>query len=158
MFNLSINFQKLRLELLPKYKEVIPLLKVLTTPAINTFYGFHSFRDKSKYQLRHNSQVIYLRKVLNDRFTTNLITIIDGVNLPETYIYDKIEGQPLVLYDKTENEAETILYDKSEYEVTTDFIVQVPITLNLTPAQLIELEGLVKYYKLPNKNFTIELI
>lgn len=157
MFNLSINFEKLRLDLLPKYKELIPLLKVLTTPAVNTYYDFHEFRNKTTYQLKHNSQVIYLRKVLNDRFNTNLITIIDGVNLPETYLYDKIEASPLVLYDKSENEAETVLYDRSEYEVTTDFFIQVPATLNITPAQLIELEGLVNYYKLPNKNFEIQI-
>ena len=158
MFNLSMNFEKLRRDLLPEYKDLIPLLKVFCS-GVNKRYGeFMSFRSDSHYQLRHNSQVIYLRKVLNDRFHTNLITIVDGVELTETYIYQEIEGQALVLYKDSENEAETTLYQKSEFEVTTDFIVQVPSVLNLTASQLIELKGLVTKYKLPNKHFEIEIV
>lgn len=158
MFNLSMNFEKLRTDLLPKYKSLRPFLKVLCS-GVNTLYSeFIAYRSDSHYQLRHNSQVIYLRKVLNDRFHTNSITIVNGVELTETYIYQEIEGQALVLYKDSENEAETTLYQKSEFEVTTDFIVQVPSVLNLTASQLIELEGLVTKYKLPNKHFEIEIV
>ncbi len=159
MFDLTINFQKLRDDLIPLYKlELDSLLKVLTAPIITLYITFKNFRSDSKYTLRHNSQVIYLRKVLNDRFNTDTITILDGVNLTETYIYREIEGQSKVLYKDSENETESVLYRKSEYEVTTDFFIQVPMVLNLTSAQLIELKALVKYYALPNKNFEIQLI
>lgn len=159
------DFKKLSALLLPtvlRKPKMIDWLQVLLAPLISLNAKFLVFRNQDLYKVRHNGQVCYLRKVLNDAFDNDLrrIQITDGNRYKPTYIYTEAEIKPKYL-------GELYLYDESVFEDTgADFLVLLPFEIWNTHKKEIEIgnykfyeiEALVNYYKLSSMRYKIELM
>ena len=111
-------------------------------------YLFLQNRDANIYDLAHNSQICYLRSVLNDRFDPGMrrITISSGNAFTRQYIYTDGEQKPKYL-------GTMFLYDDGDYEDTgVDFIVRVPSDVVFS---IYAMTALVDYYKLASKRYKI---
>lgn len=99
MFNLIINWLKI-------VKENIPLdlhtnylfdwIKVLISPFNKIYTEAMQAYEIFVVKIAYTGQVIYLEKILNDKFSpiSGGIYIQDGTTLPKYYLYNKIELQP----------------------------------------------------------------
>ena len=67
----NINIDKLTVLLTPislRKKRLVAWLRILAMPLNKLLDDFKRERRKDLYNLTHNSQVCYLRKILNDEF------------------------------------------------------------------------------------------
>ena len=115
------------------------------------WYLWFEKRKENIYKLAHNSQKVYLRAALNDRFDTQLrrIRIDDGNAYKRKYIYTDEEQKPRFL---------GIIYihgDEDYSDTGVDFIVEVPndIIFNIN-----EMKGLIDLYKLASKRYKIVIL
>ncbi|MCE9539757.1 MAG: hypothetical protein K8R85_11135 [Bacteroidetes bacterium] len=106
MFNYIINWDKIIKENLPVFFHKLFRLAWITA-LIKPFKIMHAeflqLRDDYMYKVRYNSQVIYLERILNDKFdpTNRAIYITDLSQVNEEYLYQKIESKPAnYLYSK----------------------------------------------------------
>lgn len=104
MFNLNINWLKIIKENIPsKYhtSEIFDWLKILICPINKIYQEFLQAYDVFVYKIRFNGQIIYLEKILNDKFSpvSGGIYIVDGSSVTPYYIYNKSESRtPIYLY------------------------------------------------------------
>ena len=160
-----IDFNKLTRYLVPiKSRKPIRLayLRVLVKPIILLHQRFLDFRTKCIYKLEHNSQIVYLRAVLNDSFDNDLrrIRIANAVIDQPIWVYEPLDDKPVFVYETSDN-SPVFLREASEFfGGGNDFIVQVPMDLkpasdDALQAYLIKMSAKVDYYKLYSKNYTI---
>ncbi|WP_407512798.1 hypothetical protein [Elizabethkingia miricola] len=147
----KFDFRKLGVLLLPvafRSSSVISIVNVFT-------FGLESINDdfienrKNNIQVaKHNSQVCYLRKILNDKFDYDRRILIEDPNdNEETYIYTDAENKPKYL-------GELVLYPDSEFsDKKVDFVVKIPLQLS---DYLENIKDTVDYYRLASKRFRIE--
>lgn len=124
-------------------------LRVLHFPLIKVVDDFNFSRNQNLYNLAHNGQVCYLRKVLNDRFdiAQRRIKIIDGNQYKREYIYTDGEKKPRFL-------GTMYLRDDADYSDTgVDFVVLIPAGLNYNDY---EMRALIDFYKLASKRYKIQ--
>lgn len=151
MYNLNID--KLLVLLTPTFlrkPKLIAWLRMLATPLHKLLYDFQQARTADLYNLAHNSQVCYLRKVLNDEFDPQLrrIKIEDGKRNARRYIYQRNVNRPLYI-------GKVFLYQRGAYiDGGVDFVVVLPQGLEYDRYKL---EALVNFYKLAGKRWTIEI-
>jgi hypothetical protein len=152
MFNIEYN--KLILWLVPGFKRkpvMYAWMRALCTPVVFMYNTFLNRRSADLYNLGHNSQLYSLRAMLNDRFDSaaRRITIDDGFSFDRTYIFREDENKPLYL-------GTAYLHNEGDYADTgVDFIVNVPHAVTVGAQDIIEMNALVKYYKLASKRFLI---
>lgn len=155
-----INYKRLVLLLLPTMlrKPVIAaFLEAMTTPVSGLYTRFLSFTDDVRYRLNHNSQVCYLEAVLNDAFdfTERRIYITDAEILEWTrFLWLESEDKPVML------ETGEIFILNSERFIgadSLDFVVNVPVSLNLSENDYNRMHALLRYYKLASKRYNISL-
>lgn len=129
--------------------------------------NFNSLRDSVKWDLFHNSQIVYLEHYLNDKFgipysvatrdadiVSKTIIWIESKNMVPVFIFNKIEGRPpFYVYNKSESQPETYLKNYSEFLSVSNFIVWVPNTLTYNETVL---EKLINFFKLGGKSFQIQ--
>ena len=150
MYNLNID--KLLVLLTPTFlrkPKLVAWLRTLATPLHKLLYDFHRASQADLYNLAHNSQVCYLRKVLNDEFDDEKrrIRIEDGRQKQRLYIYPRSANKPLYI-------GKVFLYQRGDYiDGGVDFIVVLPKDLTYDKYKL---EALVNFYKLAGKRWTIE--
>lgn len=99
MFNFNINWLKIIKEHLPadlRVISVIEFLQVVISPFVEIYGEFMAKYQVLVYKVRFTGQVIYLEKILNDKFspTSGGIYIVDGQTTPKKYLYRKSEGKP----------------------------------------------------------------
>lgn len=151
MYNLHID--KLLMLLIPTFlrkSKFVAWLRVLTTPLNKLLDVFKKEREKDLYNLTHNSQVCYLRKVLNDEFDPQLrrIKIEDGKRNTRLYIYQRRAKRPVYL-------GKVFLYQRDNYiDGGVDFVVVLPKNLHYDKYKL---KALVNFYKLAGKRWTIRI-
>ncbi len=170
----KLNIQRLSTELLPTFLRkpiIIAFLLVVTTPLIAIYLAFTKFRKAVDYELHHNGQVCYLRKVLNDHFDPlyRRIEIREEKSTGESvFIYTKNEDEDdLVIYTKSENQEPTYIYTYPEINGYTriDFIILIPkevydeqVTVTREGDRFYKIEALADKYKLVTKHYKIEKI
>ncbi len=155
IYNLDII--RLCIVLLPycvRKEKIIAFLKSITAP-LRTLQGiFNIYRVNFDYDLRINSQVVYLEKVLNDNFDAELkrIYIVDNnAVVLQKYIYTQVETKPSYL-------GKLFVGSKSESEAFgEDFIVMLPADINYEQEKY-RLKALLNKYKLPSMRYKIEVI
>ena len=151
MYNLNID--KLLVLLTPTFlrkSKFVAWLRVLATPLNKLLDVFKKEREKDLYNLTHNSQVCYLRKVLNDEFDPQLrrIKIEDGKRNTRLYIYQRRAKRPVYL-------GKVFLYQRDNYiDGGVDFVVVLPKNLHYDKYKL---KALVNFYKLAGKRWTIRI-
>jgi hypothetical protein len=152
MFN--IDFDKVVLWLMPEFLRkpiYFTWLKTLCSGVVALYDEFTIKRAATLYRLNHDSRVFSIEAALNDRFDSaaRSIYITDGLTKNRLYIYTPNEAKPVGL-------GVVPLYNASDYGDTgADFIVWVPNTVSLTNQDNIELNAMVKLYKLAGKSFKI---
>lgn len=106
MFNLNINWPKIIKENLPFFlhrTKRIDFIKALISGVNQIYQEFLVMYQVYVYKIRFNGQVIYLEKILNDKFspTSGGIYIVDANTIPKNYLYRKSELKPpIYLYRK----------------------------------------------------------
>jgi hypothetical protein len=138
---------------------VVSLVLVISAPVVLVYNLLLAFRNQILYKLMITPQVVYLEKMLNDRYDTEerRITITDAKEYNAVFIFKKIELKPVFLFLKSEvGFLSTFFYLKNETgQFTWDFIVNVPVLVDFN---MNELTALVNTYKLPAKTFKIKII
>ena len=132
--------------------KLLAFLQALASPIATIHQQWFVKRSDNIYKLKHNGQVCYLRKALNDSFDPSLrrIRITDGNRFNRQYIYTNGEQQPKFLGKK-------YLRRVGDYADTgADFRVLVPQYFDLTN-NIYQLRALVEFYKLAGKRYLIEL-
>ncbi|MDO5106591.1 hypothetical protein, partial [Capnocytophaga sp.] len=146
--------------------KILAFLRLLITPLKRIHYDFSQKRNNQNgdlYRLKHNGQVCYLRKVLNDNFDKEQrrIKIIDGNQFKAKYIYTEGEQKPVYLGTMYLNR------DVDYAETGVDFIVKIPLevwkrqkteTNQIGELRFYAIEALIDYYKLAGKRYIIELL
>jgi hypothetical protein len=150
----SVNYDKMLLWILPSFKRrkvTYSWLRALCAPVVVLYALFLKKRDSDLYNLDHDSRVFSLEALLNDRFDSigRRITIQDGFSYGRIYIFQPEENKPVYLQSIP-------LYNEGDYgDSGVDFIVNVPGVISLSVQGMIEMESLIKYYKLASKRFLI---
>lgn len=136
--------------------KVVAWLTVLIQSVETTYNSFIDYSDEISYDLAHNSQVVYLRSVLNDTFDPidKGITIYDAGGASAILLYEDGDEKEVSLQLDSDEDNALILqpdsgYDGGEY----DFIVNVPFSL--TTGELYQMQALLDKYKLASKRYDI---
>lgn len=162
MFNFNLNFRKLVNDLLPPLRRkqtLLDWLYVLASPIKTIHSQFLQLINKLRYDLKFNSQVIYLEYLLNLRFNGGLNTIFisDGSNALNVYLSQRSEvPEPIYLINRSELTPEYIpvyLFNRAEFSGYADFIVMVPNDLQFNEP---EMRALINQYKLADKIYLIK--
>ncbi len=147
---LNIDIKKLVVLLLPTFlrkRKMVAWLHSLVTPISFLHNDFMRKREKQLYEIKHNGQVCYLRKALNDEFDRKQrrIRILDGFSKDREYIYTRAENKPRYI-------GTMHLNPRRDYGDTgVDFLVEVP----KETYDKIEMEAMIDYYKLASKRYHI---
>ncbi|MDI3319118.1 hypothetical protein [Pinibacter soli] len=157
----NLDIKKLAIILTPvilRKRRFIAWLAALVTPIDYVYKLFVRFRGDMLYRLQITGQVCYVEKMLNDRYDTiqRRIYIRQAKEYPPLFLYQKIEGKPVILYTKAEQRDKTFLYTKAESgKDTVDFIVYVPAIINFNEKELL---ALVNTYKLAGKTYKVSYV
>ena len=168
----DINYTDLVNALLPvklRGNKMKAFLNALAFPVAYLYGQFMVNRNNNLYYLGHNSQVCYLRSVLNDTFDpiNREITITDGEQFLPVYIYLSVETIPssertfLVTPANGETFNDVWLYTALETQTLGyDFVVNVPSGLLSQPGySLPRLKALTDKYRLPSKyNYQVHIV
>ncbi|TCI93694.1 hypothetical protein [Tenacibaculum sp. M341] len=156
----NIDFNKQISLLLPTFKRKIKItsyLKALIKPLtelyknLNSGESFLEFYKNTLYKLNHNGQVVYLQKVLNDRFDKDLrrIYITDGLFNTPTYVYPHIVEKDVYLNTQYIFSGTDLAFKD------VDFVVVFPTDVNISDEVGIRIKSLINYYKLASKTYDI---
>lgn len=154
----EIDFSKLtRLLMPPRLRKTrhMAWLQVLMYPVNTLFQQFRRNRDANLYRLKITPQVVYMERLLNDRYDIagRRIRITDAMSYAAVYIYQEAEAKDHALYMESEARP-TYLYTESEIgDSTADFIVMVPAVLSFNEN---EMTALIDAYKLAGKSYKIQ--
>lgn len=154
-----INYSKLVTQRIPEelsVDEVINFVKVLVSPVVTLYNQLIAFRDLLLYKITITPQVVYLEKMLNDRYDNieRRIYIEDGLTYDPIYVYTEAELKPIYLYTESEMGPGNFLFTQGEVsQVSNDFIVYVPLAVSF---DVNEMTSLVSAYKLASKLFKIQ--
>lgn len=164
MYKLNYNRLLTQLTLTPLRKpKFLAMLRVLCGDIAVLHADFLQLRQKALYEAAHGSQIIYLQKYLNDRFSlhTRKIKVIDGQELtPNTavfYLQQEAVVDNAVLYTHAEGNSH-VLYQWYEYTKSADFVVQIDNTLGDCNPNLAELRAVIEQRKLPGITYDINII
>jgi len=160
----NINWQTFIKQHLPvdwRKSKMVSFLYAFIAPLRSMYNEFLQFRTTSLYKLRHNSQICYLRAVLNDSFDMTLrrIQINQVALIMPVWFYEPEEDRPVYFYEEADNNP-VYFREETDFSQDYDFIVSVPIALK--PAvvseqntMLVKMRGLIDYYKIFVKNYNI---
>lgn len=161
----TINWAALIESLMPLLNRdqlTLKWLNALIQPLVTLYLDFLNFRRSSLYKVSHNSQVVYLQKMLNDKFDDSLrrIRINNAVIKEPVWFYEPEDDKPVWFYEPEDNKP-VIFYEDSDFNGDgVDFTVLVPSSLRpatatAEQAYITRMSGQINYYKLLSKNYTI---
>lgn len=148
----KVNYRRLVLLFLPTFLRkglIVSIANACVTSISRMYASWVSFRDYNVYKIRHNGQVCYLRKVLNDKLDPSLrrIYIGDGYRYASKYFYTRGEKKPRYF-------GGLFLRERSDYAYTgIDFNVFVSKTI--VDSQYYELVSTIETYKMAGKKYKI---
>ena len=135
----------------------------LVSPVVALYNVYLQFRTDKIYQMSHNSQVVYLEKVLNDKFDNSLreIRVQNSALLEPVWHYDTQDNKPVFYYDTADNKPVWFRNQADFYNYNSDFEVIIPVRLQPgTPEDVEKFETAVKllvdYYKLYSKKYVLK--
>lgn len=135
-------------------------IRALIAPISQLKSFFDKFKKSISYKIMITGQVVYLERALNDEFDYNerRIFIEDIYKQTATNLYDRADWDQLAdsekvyLYDR-DDDIPVDLYDRGSGTDAGGFVIHVPFMLG--EQQRIKMHALVRYYKLPGKNYMI---
>lgn len=155
----NIDLYKFSQHLLPpmlRKKRLFAFLSILILPFVYLVSLFLKFRIQSLNKLNTNGQVIYIEKVLNDRFfLKNKEIYITDIAGKESYLYCRKEEQiPSHLYQRSEEAKRVYVQQRGEGNYSGNFIVNIPSFLSVYEG---EIKNLVDYYKPAGRSFVLKI-
>lgn len=156
----QIDYHKLIRLLLPvclRKPIMIAWLSALTWPVQQLYNWFITQRRANLYRLRISPQVVYLEKLLNDRYdiARRRIRIADSEYHDPVYIYTRVENKPQWIKCKAEGST-FYIWQKQETSINpADFTVQISADIVF---QEPEMRGLIDAYKLAGKTYYLKTI
>lgn len=156
----SINWLKLVEGLLMvdfRNEAMIEWCMSFVKPFSNLLTQKQAYREKLKYKMAHNSQVIYLEKYLNETYEIANYDPNDHENTKEIRILSGSQILPLFVFQKEDNKPVyldgTVFLQTQEHidDNHFDFIVEVPASLSYNEEELrahIDFYIDTKYYKI----------
>lgn len=156
----NIGFNRLMALLVPirrRKPKMLHWLMALNAPVLELYNSFLRYRASTLYKLNYTPQVFAIENVLNDAFdrTERRIFIEDGEYTFPVYFYDRNDDKPVRFNDRADD-GPIRFYDRSSLLVSdVDFTVVLPIGLALSDAEMIRLNALIDFYKLPDRTHTV---
>ena len=140
-------------------------IRTWLNPLEDLSFRFKKIREDAIYRVTHNGQTYSLENVLNDEYDNfdRRIFIEDSFFIEPLYVYPEEDDRPVVVYDETQ-EGVVYVYDEAAFVASEfDFVIHLPIDLQPAGEQdlnnfLIQLRGLVDFYKLASKRYEIKWI
>ncbi len=156
----DVDFPKLvRVLLPPRLRNVkhVAWLQALTNPVNYLYQQFRRNRDTNLYRLSITPQVVYMEKLLNDRYDIagRRISIKDAVVSTAQNIYQEQELKPVYIYLEEEIKPVHLFTDAEIGSGSADFFVLVPADLNYNEN---EMTALIDNYKLAGKRYKIQKV
>lgn len=134
----------------------------LTEANRQLFYQFLAFRIQAIYKVSHNSQVVYLQKMLNDKFdpVARRIRVANAVIKEPVWFFEVDDDKPVWFYNPEDNNPVDFNEESDLLGDNVDFRVLVPIQLKPSTAiaeeaYIIKMSAQINYYKLFSKNYKI---
>lgn len=157
---MMVSLTKIAIQVFPTFLRK-PLVRAFICAGITPLEGINASLSAfhlsepvgTQYRLRHNGQVCFLRKALNDNFDPELrgIKIDDGNSYVRQYIYTRSEG--VAMTERRRFLGRIIVFPGSDYMGGgADFLVLVPrrvITNDITIAATVD------YYRLAGMKYEI---
>lgn len=144
---------------LRKHK-LFALLCVLLLPLKLIASAFKTYRKECFDKLTVNGRIIYIEKILNDRFfLTHREIYIDDLTEDETVLFKRSENSYPTVYigKRSETEIEKVYIRKrSEGRLGGDFTVYVPDFLD-KPEYMTTIKNLLDYYRPAGRNYKIKI-
>jgi len=148
-------FRLVNMLVLPAVKKplVLAFINSAIAPIRSNYDSFLGFKADAEYRLKHNGQVCYLQKVLNDKFDHALRRIVVQNILPKQplWVYYPEDNKPVFVYNEVNRPL--FVYNPEDYYNEFDFEVLIPTALNPLVNQI---SIQVNYYKIYSKNFQIK--
>lgn len=156
----NINFDRLAIWLTSKplrKQKLIIIIKALLGGHTAVLNSFLNYRDAKIYQLLITPQVVYLEKMLNDRYDSiqRRIYIDDAVWHLPWFLYQEEEEKPAYLFTEAEYSPVYLYTDGEAGEALNDFVVFVPLDVIFSQD---EMRSLLDAYKLFGTKYTIQRI
>jgi hypothetical protein len=156
----EVDFPKLvRLLVPPRLRKIkhVTWLQALTNPVNYLYQQFRRNRDANLYRLYITPQVVYMEKLLNDRYDISgrRIRIKDALVFEPEYIYQEQELKPVYIYKEEENKPVYLFTDAEIGSDSVDFFVLVPPDLTYNEN---EMTALINNYKLAGKRYKIQKV
>lgn len=142
----------------------------LIKPLRELYATFLAQRAQWLYDLSFSGQVIYLEKLLNNKYNNGAeaytLGIPTGIYITDSpqlltpvWLWNKIEDRPpLILYNKAEGKAPVYLWNQSEYDAQIHFIIHVPIAvfdITVDLVKLAQLKALTNKYKAAGRKYIV---
>lgn len=156
----EVDLPKLvRLLVPPRMRKMkhVAWLQALTNPVNYLYQQFRRNRDANLYRLYITPQVVYMEKLLNDRYDISgrRIRIKDALVYDAEYLYQEQELKPVYIYREEENKPVYLFTDDEIGSDSVDFFVLVPSDLTFNEN---EMTALIDNYKLAGKRYKIQKV
>jgi hypothetical protein len=156
----EVDLPKLvRLLVPPRMRKMkhVAWLQALTNPVNYLYQQFRRNRDANLYRLYITPQVVYMEKLLNDRYDISgrRIRIKDALVYDAEYLYQEQELKPVYIYKEEENKPVYLFTDDEIGSDSVDFFVLVPSDLTFNEN---EMTALIDNYKLAGKRYKIQKV
>lgn len=145
----NLSFNKLVILLMPTFfrkQKMLAFVALFSAQLTKLHNDWLLEKTEHEVWLNHNSQVCYLRKILNDKFDDleRRIKITDGQLYERQYIYILGERKPKKL-------GKLFIRQTTDYADTgIDFFVLVPSSININKYKF---EAFINRYKLASKRY-----
>lgn len=156
----NIDYGKLVKLLLPvKLRQPVAIawLRALTWPVQQLYTTFKNNRSANLYRLKITSQVVYLQRLLNDRYDVadRRIQIVDAAFHDPLWLFTDDEEKPIWMYTDEENQPLWLFRDQETNVDPADFNIKIPADIQFKEP---ELRAMIDANKLPGKTYSIEIV
>lgn len=134
---------------------VLALLNTMICPIRTNYEAYLVFKLDADYRVKHNGQICYVQKMLNDKFDASLrrIKVRNIIPKEPLWAYYTEDNKPLFIYNESNHP--TYFYNPEDYYNEFDFEVLIPTVLG---GQVNQMMASINYYKLFSKNYKITTI
>jgi len=154
-----INYTKFVTSRIPvkiRYPEIVAWVLWLALPIVVIYNLLIVFRNFVLYNLTITPQVVYLQKMLNDKYDDDerRIYIEDGISYLPLFLYTRGEENPVFIYRRSEANPKYVFTRGEVGQSTNDFVVYVPNEVEFNEQ---EMRTLLTSFKLASKSFKISI-
>lgn len=135
-----------------KKPSLLAFVNSVLSPLRTNYAAFLNFKADAEYRVKHNGQVCYLQKMLNDKFDRTLRRIRVKNVKPRQPLWVYVPEDEKPIYVHTSTDYPVYVYESKDYYLEYDFEVFIPFSLSGLKNRMI---AQINYYKLFSKNYKI---